>query len=388
MLKPLLRLAAAAMIAALPFQITTAQETAPDPNPAQINYGDDHTVRSLVFKQGDFGSKFYRIPAIAALPDGTIVAVADKRIESNGDLPGKIDVVARRSTDGGRTWSPYITVAEHNDDGGYGDPALVYDRRSGDLLVISTHGNGLWQQTPGQISLSRSRDGGLTWEKPVNLNPQILRKKGLNPNSMFASSGAATQLKDGRLMFVLVTRTEGHGGFPCYAVYSDDGGRTWQVSNNAATLDGDESKTVQLSDGSLIMSIRNRYKGPRVFSRSTDRGTTWSAPYNVDGLPDPACNGDILHYTAAGRDLLLQSLPDSPDQRENIAIYVSKDGGKSWPRKYRVLDGPAAYSAMTILPDGSIGMLSEEATHDANPNHSQGYRIWFTKVPIEDILGE
>ena len=234
MLKPLLRLAAAAMIAALPFQTTTAQEKAPDPNPAQINYGDDHTVRSLVFKQGDFGSKFYRIPAIAALPDGTIVAVADKRIESNGDLPGKIDVVARRSTDGGRTWSPYITVAEHNADGGYGDPALVYDRRSGDLLVISTHGNGLWQQTPGQISLSRSRDGGLTWEKPVNLNPQILRKKGLNPNSMFASSGAATQLKDGRLMFVLVTRTEGHGGFPCYAVYSDDGGRTWHVSAHAA----------------------------------------------------------------------------------------------------------------------------------------------------------
>ena len=136
------------------------------------------------------------------------------------------------------------------------------------------------------------------------------------------------------------------------------------------------------------MSIRNRYKGPRVFSRSTDRGTTWSAPYNVDGLPDPACNGDILHYTAGGRDLLLQSLPDSPNQRENIAIYVSKDGGKSWPRKYRVLDGPAAYSAMTILPDGSIGMLSEEATHDANASHSQGYRIWFTKVPIENILGE
>lgn len=382
---PLLRLAAAAIIAIAPLTAISAQETTPDPNPAQVSYSDAHTLRSLVFKQGDFGSKFYRIPGIAALPDGSIVAVADKRIENNNDLPGKIDVVARRSTDGGRTWGPYITVAEHNEDGGYGDPALIYDRKTGDLLVISTHGNGLWQKEPGQISLSRSHDGGLTWEKPVNLNPFL---KDLGANSMFASSGAGLQLKDGRLMFVLVTRKEGVGGFPCYAVYSDDGGRTWRHSRLPATLDGDESKVVQLSDGSLIMSIRNRYKGSRIFSRSTDRGATWSEPYAVADLRDPACNGDILHYTLGGRDVLLQSLPDSPDQRQNIAIYASKDNGKTWPRKYRVVNGPAAYSAMTILPNGNIGILSEEAAHNADQYHSQGYRIWFTEVPIADILGE
>lgn len=384
---PLLKLAAAAVIAAAPIMLS-AQTQSPDPDPVQISYSDSHNIRSIVFKQGDFGSKFYRIPAIAALPDSTIVAVADKRIDSNNDLPGRIDIVARRSTDGGRTWSPYITIAEHNDDGGYGDPAMIYDRKTGDLIVISTHGNGLWQKEPGQISLSRSHDGGLTWEKPVNLNPQLLGKGGIKANSIFASSGAGLQLKDGRLMFVLVTRQEGVGGFPCYAVFSDDGGRTWRHSRLPATLDGDESKVVQLTDGTLIMSIRNRYKGARIFSRSTDRGATWSEPYTVADLRDPACNGDILHYTYGGRDLLLQSLPDSPDQRQNIAIYVSDNNGVSWPRKYRVVNSPAAYSAMTILPNGNIGMLSEEAAHNVDQYHSQGYRIWFTEVPIADILGE
>ena len=385
---PFTRIAAAAIIALAPLQAVTAQEQTPDPNPAQVSYSDSHMLRSIVFKQGDFGSKFYRIPAITTLPDGTLVAVADKRIESNNDLPGKIDVVARRSTDGGHTWGPYITIAEHNAEGGYGDPALIYDRKTGDLIVISTHGNGLWQKEPGQISLSRSHDGGLTWEKPVNLNPQLLGKNGIKACSIFATSGAGLQLKDGRLMFVLVTRQDGVGQFPCYAVFSDDGGRTWRHSKLPATLDGDESKVVQLSDGSLIMSIRNRYKGARIFSRSTDRGATWSEPYTVADLRDPACNGDIIHYTYGGRDLLLQSLPDSPDQRQNIAIYVSKDNGKTWPRKYRVINGPAAYSAMTILPDGNIGVLSEEAAHNADQYHSQGYRIWYTEVPIADILGE
>ena len=90
------------------------------------------------------------------------MAVADRRINSLNDLPGDIDIVCRRSTDGGHTWGPYITVAEHDSIGGYGDPALVRDRRTGDLLVISLHGQGLWQHEPGQICVSRSTDTALT----------------------------------------------------------------------------------------------------------------------------------------------------------------------------------------------------------------------------------
>ena len=101
----------------------------------------DGVERALVYRPGDYGSKFYRIPAIVTAEDGSLVTVADKRIEHNGDLPAKIDVVSRRSTDGGRTWSEYVTVAAHDETGGCGDPALVVDQKSGDILAIFSHGN-------------------------------------------------------------------------------------------------------------------------------------------------------------------------------------------------------------------------------------------------------
>lgn len=341
-------------------------------------------VRSLVFNPGDYDSKFYRIPAIVTANNGDLVAVADKRIETQGDLPGKIDVVCRRSTDGGLTWSDYTTVVAHNDEGGYGDPALVVDRKTGDIICISTHGNGLWQKAPGRTTISRSRDNGLTWEAPVDIHDQLMNVKGAplqNVEGAFASSGGALQLKNGRLMFVLVVREKDVKGFRCYAVYSDDGGRNWKVSKNPGTFDGDESKVVQLSDGSLIMSIRNRYKGKRYFSKSTDNGATWSEPWTVEELIDPACNGDIIHYTVDGKDLLMQSLPGSPNKRVDVTIYTSEDNGKTWPYKYIVTKAPSAYSAMTILPDGSIGVLTEEESH-ANG----AYRIWYTRLPLETIL--
>ncbi len=346
----------------------------------------DGVERALVYRPGDFDSKFYRIPAIVTAKDGSLVTVADKRIEHNGDLPAKIDVVSRRSTDGGRTWSDYVTVAAHDEVGGCGDPALVVDDKTGDILAIFSHGNGLWQDTPAHISVARSKDNGMTWGKMLDINPQILTtdtngKQPIKCTSAFASSGRATQLDNGRIMFPLVVREKENPNFKVYAIYSDDGGSKWSVSKNPATADGDESKIVQLADGSLIMSIRNRFGSLRKFSFSHDRGETWSEPVPVEGLPDPRCNGDIIRYARDGKDLLLQSLPGDPNGRNNVAIYVSNDGGKTWPVKKTVVTIPSAYSSMTILPDGSIGILTEESA-----NNHYSYDIWFTRLPIDVIL--
>ena len=346
----------------------------------------DGVERSLVYCPGDYDSKLYRIPAIVTAKDGSLVTVADKRIESIADLPAKIDVVSRRSTDGGRTWSDYVTVAENDEIGGCGDPALVVDDKTGDILAIFSHGNGLWQETPAHISVCRSKDNGLTWGPMLDINPQILTtdpngKQPIKCSSAFASSGRATQLDNGRIMFPLVVREKDNPFFKVYAIYSDDGGTKWNVSKNPGTTDGDESKIVQLADGSLIMSIRNRFGSLRKFSFSHDRGETWSDPVPVEGLPDPRCNGDIIRYARDGKDLLLQSLPGDPNGRNNVAIYVSKDGGKTWPIKKTVVTIPSAYSSMTILPDGSIGILTEESA-----NNHYSYDIWFTRLPIDVIL--
>ncbi len=342
--------------------------------------------RSLVYRPGDFGSKFYRIPAIVTAPDGSLVTVADKRIEHNGDLPAKIDVVSRRSTDNGRTWSEYVTVAKHDEIGGCGDPALVVDGKTGDIIAIFSHGNGLWQNEPAHISVSRSKDNGKTWSESVDITPQILTVDPNGPQpikcrSAFASSGRALQLKDGRIMFALVVREDNNKYFKVYAIYSDDGGDTWKVSKNPASENGDESKIVELSDGTLIMSIRNRFGTLRKFSYSTDRGETWSEQVPIEGLPDPRCNGDIITYNLDGKELLLQSLPGDPKSRKNVAIYVSEDNGKTWNTKKTVVTSPSAYSSMTVLPDGTVGILTEESQ-----NNHQSYDIWFTRLPIEIIM--
>lgn len=364
------------------------------PMPFAVNAQQVHTEtwgdgveRSLVYAPGDYGSKFYRIPAIVTAKDGTIVTVADKRIEHNGDLPAKIDIVSRRSLDGGKTWEPYVTVAAHDSIGGCGDAALVVDRNSGDILAIFSHGNGLWQKSPAQISVSRSKDNGKTWTAMQNINCQILTTdpNGVQPIkciSAFASSGRATQLSDGRIMFALVTREEGNKHFPVYAVYSDDGGHTWSVSKTPGTADGDESKIVECGDGTLIMSIRNRFGIVRKFSYSYDRGETWSEPIPIEDLRDPRCNGDIISVKAEdGRNLLLQSLPSSPDSRDDVAIYVSEDNGKTWPVMKTIVTCPSAYSSMTQLPDGSIGILTEESK-----NGHYSYDIWFTRLPLDVVL--
>ena len=118
---------------------------------------------------------------------------------------------------------------------------------------------------------------------------------------------------------------------------------------------------MQLADWSLIMSIRNRFGSLRKFSYSHDRGETWSAPVPVEGLPDPRCNGDIIRYNRDGHDLLLQSLPGDPNGCNNVAIYVSKDGGKTWPVKKTVVN----HSVGLLVDDNSarrrIGILTEES---------------------------
>lgn len=344
-------------------------------------------VRTVVFKGGDFGSKFYRIPAIVTAKDGSLVAVADKRIETNADLPNPIDVVARRSTDGGKTWSDYIVVAEHDSIGGVGDAALVVDQKSGDILAIYSHGNGLWQDSPAHITVNRSRDNGITWGDTLNINPQILTTDSLGPQPIkttaaFATSGRALQLKDGRIMFALVTRRAGEPKFKIYAVYSDDGGHTWEVSKQPATMDGDESKIVELNDGTLIMSVRNRYRDKymdnhRIFTYSTDRGETWSEPVAAD-LIDPACNGDIITY--GNGEIVIQTLPDSPDKRENVSIFISRDNGKTFPEKQLVYEGPGAYSSITVLPNGDLGVLTEEGHVEG-----EGYELWFTTFDAEQL---
>lgn len=371
--------------ALLALLLCTAPVFAPAENPAA-----PLPESTLLFAPGDGGSKFYRIPALITAADGSLLAVADKRIETMGDLPNKIDIVARRSTDAGRTWSPAYPIAVHRGDTGFGDAALVLDRRTGDLLCIFASGCGMWATTPQApigINVARSRDNGITWSAPEQITPQLYGHACENPVSKawfgaFAASGRALQLRDGTLLFVLAARTG--AAFPPLANYvcrSDDGGRTWRLLPTPADLNGDEAKLAELTDGRWLMSIRNPRNGFRKYSLSADRGATWSTPRTWKDMPAPPCNGDILRCTdrrdGFDRDRLLHSIPLDSAARRNVSVLMSYDEGITWPVRKTVWEEPSGYSSLTLLPDGTIGLLTEVGDWD------NGFRIYFTRLSIE-----
>ena len=280
-------------------------------------------VHVRLFASGDHGSKYYRIPAIVTAADGTLLAVADRRGDSQGDLPNLIDVVLRRSTDRGTTWSEPITIAQHTETCGYGDAALVVDPRSGDVVCIFAAGCGLWASTaeaPTRVCVSRSADNGLTWSPAEDITPQLYGPGCGNPASapisaMFAASGRALALEDGTLLFAVAAAHTGERWPPLYnyVCRSDDGGRTWCLlpTPTAVPPVGDESKLVELSDGRWLISMRNPRKGGRRYAVSADRGATWGEPGTWHDLP-----GGLL-------------VPDGARQRRDRPAHR---GGRLGPR--------------------------------------------------------
>ena len=355
--------------------------------------------RVSLYEMYEAGSKFYRIPALTKAKDGALVAIADKRGDALGDLPNIITIVSKRSTDGGKTWSDMSIVAQGDTVAkcGYGDAVVIADEVKGNLVAVFSGNNGLWASNEKNLSrtyTSISTDNGKSWNKVVDITDQVyggVYGEGTR-HGLFTGSGSGIQLKKGthagRLMLVVAARNDATWGgtMSNYAIYSDDGGQTWQASKNAACTNGDEAKVVELPNGNILMSIRNRAKGHRLFSTSTDGGETWSEPKLNTTILDPACNGDIISYTYKGKNLLLHSLPASPTTRENVTVYVSEDNGETWTPKRCIYKGYSAYSSLQVLDDGTIGIIVEEGKWDGNLPGEDGFNLGFYRFSIDWLL--
>lgn len=339
----------------------------------------------LLFSSGDGGSNSYRIPAIITAPDHSLVTATDKRWNGSADLPNHIDVLARRSTDNGDTWSDPVVIAGEGTTMGYGDPALVVNKKNGEIVCLFASDRGLYNSTPAtplRINISVSKDNGITWSTPREITSQIYGSGCADPTTKnwqaaFVTSGSAAQLSSGRLMAVLAVKETATSGISNYVMYSDDNGENWKVSLNVACTTGDEAKVVELDNGDVLMSIR--HSGNRLFNISRDQGITWGAPFSQSGIMDPFCNGDMIRYTSVSKGFdknrLLHSIPFATS-RKNVSVLLSYDEGETWPVRKTIYSGPSAYSALNILKDGTIGMYYEVGEYEA-------YQMYFVRFSLD-----
>ena len=333
-----------------------------------------HRLAVKVRTAGDDGVAAYRIPGLVTSRRGTLIATYDIRHNNARDLQEDIDVGISRSTDGGRTWGAMITAMDMGEYGGrpqgengIGDPCLVVDDVTGDLLLFAawthggTQGNAAWwtagdgfepESTP-QLMMARSKDDGLTWSAPVNLTRQVKRPEW---RFTFQGPGRGITMGDGTLVVPFqhqeADRTPAAG-----IMYSTDRGTTWQV-HEYAKINTTESQVAEVEPGVLMLNMRDNRKTGRAVYVTRDLGKTWE-PHVSDGqLVEPVCMASLLK---AG-SLLLFSNPAHPKDRRSLTIQVSEDGGVSWTRRILLDEGYSwGYSCLTMIDKNTVGILYESS---------------------------
>lgn len=327
----------------------------------------------------DKGSLYYRIPAITVTKDGKrLVTLTDDRKHHNSDLPSHCYLVAQYSEDNGRTWSDPVTVAgtaETGGDYGHGDASIVTNRDNGEIVGImtsaGTYGHGFFAGTaaqPPRWKTITSRDGGLTWETPVDHTDDLFGANCSNPStktwkSGFSGSGAALQKRDGTLVSSFVNR-QADNSQHFYFFMSKDGGQNWYVSGTSGTSGADEPKTLERNNGDLAISVRS--SGYNYYNYTSNDGETWHLPSQTrftSGISGNACDGEYMVWcsTVEGNpwDIAFQTLPNS-SSRQNVSIALSTDEGATFGTPKTICPIGSAYSAAVVLPDGTLGVYYEE----------------------------
>src|SRR5712692_8728862 len=133
-----------------------------------------------VYSSGEAGYHSFRIPSVIATQKGTLLAFAEARRTGASDA-GDIDLVVKRSTDRGRSWSP-IQIVGDNGGNTFGNPCPVLDRNTGALWLLSTHNRGAdrekdiiagTSQAGRTVWVMKTIDDGVTWSTPVEITTSV-----------------------------------------------------------------------------------------------------------------------------------------------------------------------------------------------------------------------
>lgn len=350
---------------------------------------------------GDDGVDSYRIPGLVTTNSGTLLSVYDVRYNNSVDLQEKVDVGVSRSTDGGASWEKMRIAMDMGTYGGLpaaqngvGDPSILVDQVSGDILIIAawSHGMGnqrMWTHSQSAMSIDstaqllivRSSDDGRTWSKPVNITTQI---KDPSWRLLFQGPGRGVTMKDGTLVFpaqFIDATNMPHATI----IYSTDRGATWAI-HSPARSNTTEAQVVEVTPGVLMLNMRDNRGGSRAVATTTDMGRTWvEHSSSRSELQEPVCMASLIAVdgkdNATKNNILLFSNPNSTSHRNMITIKGSVDGGVSFPAQYHLLldQGESwGYSCLTMIDPHTVGILYEASTA----------HMVFQAVPLKDIFGD
>lgn len=374
------------------------------------------TQRLFALHEGD--TVPYRIPAIAALKGGRMIAVADYRWCHSDIGYGRVDLHYRLSEDNGQTWGPELPLA--TGDGiergnvwsyAFGDCALAADRAGRELVVMCVGGKMVYfrgtRQDPNRLVRFRSHDGGRTWDKGTEMTEHIyglFDSRAAGPvQSMFVGSGKLHQsryVKVGKYYRLYAALCTKQGNF---VIYSDDMAETWAVLGGPETspcADGDEPKCEELPDGSVVLSSRAEGRLFNIFTFTDIKKAqgNWDARAAAPAMAGikNACNGEILIAPVRRADgtrtwLALQSVPFGP-QRHNVGFFYKEIGrahhtaaefAAGWQRGLQVSHGESAYSTLTRRADGKIAFLWEEGPLWQGCGFNIDYRL----LTVSEITG-
>lgn len=344
-----------------------------------------------MFRKNSDGYACFRIPAIIQAKSGTLLAFAEGRKNSCSDS-GNIDLVLKRSTDDGKTWSRPIVVWSDGSNT-CGNPAPIVDRESGRIVLLMCWNDGSESEREimegttkdtRRIFVTHSDDEGLTWSDPKEIT-SFVKQKDWTWYATGPCHGIQLQTEKykGRMVVSANHAKVGSKAYHAQLLYSDDRGENWKLGGVVREAGGNESSVAELSDGTLMLNMRNynRKEGKcRSYVLSRDGGETVSETDYLSDLIEPICQGSLINYEKDGKptSCLLFSNPASVEKRERMSVRLSRDDGKTWQECREVYAGPSAYSDLVVLGDGRVGLLYELGEKDAYE------RIGFTLLPREE----
>ena len=330
------------------------------------NLSDKDTIQFINLFSTDSNQDVscYRIPSLIMAQNGDLIAAIDERKINCGDLRTNkdINIVTRRSEDNGVTWSEIKTIVDLPMGESASDPSMILDKTTEKIFLFFNYMDLNTNPEVYYLRYISSNDHGRTWSKPIDITNQISKPE-WNHDFKFITSGRGIQTQSGILLHTLVNLNNG-----LHVFGSKDHGETWFLIDSPI-IPGDESKIVELVDETWMINSRVNKSGLRFVHTSKDKGTTWNSKADST-LIDASCNASFIRYTSTKngflKNRLIFSNANSKNMRENLTIKISYDEGKTWKYSKSVYAGEAAYSSLSILKNGDIGVFFEKDNYKKN----------------------